>query len=504
VTGVGLQPETVVGEHYRLCRLLGEGGMGWVWEAVHVTTEARYALKFLKGGKDEDRRRFLREVRAAAAVHHPNVVAVHDFVELADASLVIVMELLEGETLGAVLKREKRIPLPALAAVLLPVVSALEAAHAIGIVHRDLKPDNVFLVRNANGEMTVKVLDFGVAKLLAVEGVAARTQAITGTGSMLGTPYYMSPEQVFSDKDLDERADLWSLGVVMYEALAGVRPTEAETIGRVLKRIMEAELDPITKHHADVPADVASLIGRMLSAERDRRPGLAEVRALLEQHAEVLVPSFSGAAREPDVDPHAATVSGPGATPRPTRSTPPPPSAPMKTEASPQLNTNSAMSMRPVRRSRARMRVLAAAAVALVAATVVVRQWGLRDAGTPAPVVTTLLPPTDQPSMVPSHASAEAPALPTAPSAPSPLSSEVAPKARATAMTVPFTRAPVSTGTASAMAADAAGAGVGSARPTAVSQPSCESGEVSSDGHCCPRGHVWQSGRCQRPLATSF
>jgi serine/threonine-protein kinase len=453
--------------------------MGWVWEAEHVTTHERYALKFLKGGKDEDRRRFLREVRAAGAIHHPNVVAVHDCVELPDASLVIVMELLHGETLGAVLVRERRISLPALAAILLPVVSALEAAHAIGIVHRDLKPDNVFLDVDANGTPRVKVLDFGVAKLTAVDGLAARTQAITGTGSMLGTPYYMSPEQVLSDKDLDARADVWSLGVVMYESLAGVRPTEAETIGRVLKLIMVAELAPITKHDADVPPDVASLIGRMLSAERDGRPSLGEVREVLEHHA--------------------------AATPRTARSTPPPrsvPPRPVPSAASPPANTNSAMSMLPVRRSRARTRVVAAAAVALVAATVVVRQWGLGGPPTLATTVTTMPPPTGQPSVAVSQASAEAPAPSTAPS---PVVSDVPPKA--TAVPVPLPRAPTSTGSsgpAAAPAVEAGAAGVGSARPAVVSQPPCEPGEVSSAGHCCPRGHVWQAGRCQRPLATSF
>ena len=128
------------------------------------------------------------------------------------------MDLLEGETLGAILRRDRRISLPDLSTILLPVLSALEAAHALGIIHRDLKPDNVFLCRTESS-LDVKVLDFGVAKLTATDGLAAQTQALTGTGSMVGTPYYMSPEQVFADKDLDARADIWSLGVIMYECL---------------------------------------------------------------------------------------------------------------------------------------------------------------------------------------------------------------------------------------------------------------------------------------------
>src|SRR5207302_644895 len=122
-------------------------------------------------------------------------------------------------SLAALFKRAGSLPVPTLCALLLPVASALEAAHALGIVHRDLKPDNVFLSRRGD-DVDVKVLDFGIAKLTAVDGLAARTQALTGTGSMIGTPYYMSPEQVVSEKDLDARADIWSLGVVLYEGLA--------------------------------------------------------------------------------------------------------------------------------------------------------------------------------------------------------------------------------------------------------------------------------------------
>ena len=314
-----LEAGAVVGDGrcaYRLDRVIGEGGMGYVWQATDEATGKPFALKVLKGGKDEDRRRFQREVRAAAAIHHPNVITVHDFIELPSGFLAIVMDLLEGETLGAVLRRDRRISLPDLATILLPVISALEAAHGLGIIHRDLKPDNVFLCRTASS-LDVKVLDFGVAKLTASDGLAAQTQALTGTGSMVGTPYYMSPEQVFADKDLDARADIWSLGVIMYECLTGVRPTEADTVGRVLKRIMVADIEPILAHCADLPEDVASLVGRMLSGNREKRPqGLAEIRDVLERHKGEQVPSFSEATSPPPVDPHAATVLTPDAAPR--------------------------------------------------------------------------------------------------------------------------------------------------------------------------------------------
>ena len=214
------------------------------------------------------------------------MIGVHDFVELPNGMLVMVMDLLEGETLGALLKRERRLAVADVAAIFLPVVSALQAAHAAGIVHRDLKPENIFLSERAGKDIEVKVLDFGVAKLTAVEGLAARTQALTGTGAILGTPYYMAPEQVVSEKDLDARADIWSLGIVMYECLAGVRPTEGDNVGRVLKRIILADFDPITKHCEDLPEDVASLVTKMLVGDRDLRiRDLAEVHDVLERHA---------------------------------------------------------------------------------------------------------------------------------------------------------------------------------------------------------------------------
>jgi eukaryotic-like serine/threonine-protein kinase len=333
--------------------------MGWVWEAVCIATDERVALKFLKGAKEEDRRRFLREVRAAAAIQHPNVIAVHEAFELADGTLVMVMDLLEGETLGAVLKREGRIGLPALAAIVLPVIAALEAAHGAGIVHRDLKPDNIFLARHATKNVTVKVLDFGVAKLTASEGLAARTQALTGTGTMVGTPYYMAPEQVVSEKDLDARADLWSLGVVMYECLSGVRPTEADNIGRVLKRILRAEFEPIRSHCDDLPDDVASLVSRMLTGDREKRTReLKDVADVLARYADASIPAFVGPAGTGSADALADTVASVSQPPL-TRAEP----------KAPVARTPPGSTPPPVSRARTRIRAaLVVAALVLVVA----------------------------------------------------------------------------------------------------------------------------------------
>jgi serine/threonine protein kinase len=244
-----------------------------VWAGVHAVTRRPVALKCLKQTKEHARRRFLREARAAAALEHPNVVAVHDLVELSDGALVMVMELLDGETLAARLQRRQRLALGEAAPIALDVVAAIRAAHAAGIIHRDLKPENIFLV--AGG--AAKVLDFGIAKLTAEEGDAARTRTLTRTGDVIGTPFYMSPEQVFGERDLDGRADVWSLGVILYECLTGRRPFQGENAGQIVKAIVQEERAAIGRA-AEVPRDVAQLIGRMLERERAARLGdLVEV-----------------------------------------------------------------------------------------------------------------------------------------------------------------------------------------------------------------------------------
>jgi len=290
-------PELTAGKEiagkYRLERLLGEGGMGAVWAARHLLTQKLVALKFLKQADPGTRRRFLREARAASAVGHPNVVSIHDLVELDDSTLFMVMDLLEGETLAARLAREHRLPLAETARILACVCSALGTAHHRGIIHRDLKPENVFLVRAGGDPPAVKVLDFGIAKLTAREGEAAETGALTGTGSMLGTPYYMAPEQVFAERDLDHRVDVWALGVMLFECLAGVRPTEAEGLGQIFKRITATDLPRLAEVAPDVPADVTALVERMLSRDRAERPSdLREVLETLTHHTRVTILPF--------------------------------------------------------------------------------------------------------------------------------------------------------------------------------------------------------------------
>ncbi|HZO12521.1 MAG TPA: serine/threonine-protein kinase, partial [Polyangiaceae bacterium] len=275
-----LRPGVVVGDRYRLERLLGEGGMGSVWSATHILTEGTFALKFLKGAESPELgRRLLREGRAACAVEHPNVREVHDVLELDDGLPVLVMERLEGESLAQRLAREEKLSTDEMVRILHPVVSAVGTAHALGVIHRDLKPENIFLTATNQ----VKVLDFGIAKVTPLE--ASQGETGTSTGMLFGTPCYMAPEQVFGEKDADYRIDIWALGLIMYRVLTGVLPTQADNVGQIMKAIVTRPFRPVEQLVVDLPPDLAELIARMLERNRDDRPAsLVEVQAVLSKH----------------------------------------------------------------------------------------------------------------------------------------------------------------------------------------------------------------------------
>jgi serine/threonine-protein kinase len=220
----------------KLVRPLGEGGMGAVWVADHLALRTQVVVKFIASGlKDskEATERFSREAAAAAQVKSPHVVQTFDHGFTPDGHPYIVMELLEGRDLGAFLDAERRCSPQLVVEIIAQLARALDRAHERGIIHRDIKPGNIFLCDGGRGEVFVKLLDFGIAKGVEIPRVDSGTK----TGAMIGSPFYMSPEQILGSKSIDHRSDLWSVGVVAYEALTGDNPFDAETMGGLAIKI---------------------------------------------------------------------------------------------------------------------------------------------------------------------------------------------------------------------------------------------------------------------------
>ena len=234
-----------VGGKYRLARLIGEGAMGAVWSAVNERTEREVAIKLVSCSavSTDLRHRLLREARACGRIRHPNVVELYDVGETEQGDPFLVMERLAGETLEQRIDREGRLPVDDAARIALEIALALRAAHDARIVHRDLKPANVFLHQAPDAfQPVVKVVDFGVSKILSPTEASS-----TVTGSAVGTPAYMSPEQARGERDVDHRADLWALGVVLFELLTGTRPFLGETPYTVVAAILSGPIPRVSE-----------------------------------------------------------------------------------------------------------------------------------------------------------------------------------------------------------------------------------------------------------------
>lgn len=260
---------------YLIVRALGEGGMGLVYEAEHPGLGKRVALKTLRPSLADDAEvvaRFLREGMAAARIRHPNVVDVTD-VGTERGLPYLVMEMLDGETLGALVERGPLDP-EAVAALLLPVCAAVAAAHARGVLHRDLKPDNVLLARTPHGPAQPKVLDFGIAKILGEDA----SLSLTSTAAVLGTPFYMSPEQARGARDLDARADQYALGVMLYECATGQKPFQASSLLALAAEITNGTLRPPRALRPELSEDFEAVVLRAMARNPDGR--FPSVRAL--------------------------------------------------------------------------------------------------------------------------------------------------------------------------------------------------------------------------------
>jgi serine/threonine protein kinase len=288
--GDELLPGTAVGD-YDIEGEIGHGGMGVVYRATHPVIGKQAAIKVLRRDMAKNRdtvERFIQEARSVNQIGHPNIVDIFAFGTLADGRPYLMMDLLGGESLRARLRRGP-LHLSEAASVLDEVAFALAATHAKGIVHRDLKPDNVFLVERQGRWPEVKLLDFGLAKLVTAENAPVRTH----TGIMLGTPDYMAPEQIRRRGTIDARVDIYALGVLAFESLTGQRPLPpGEGYDAMLARCEQPapEISSIAPH---LPRELGYLVDGMLLKEPEARPTLADVRATLKRLRAVLPTQWS-------------------------------------------------------------------------------------------------------------------------------------------------------------------------------------------------------------------
>jgi serine/threonine protein kinase len=276
--GVAVDPllGRVIADKYRIIKVLGRGGMGSVYEGQHLLLDRTVAIKVLRGNIAADERaatRFIREAKAAAKIEHPNAVTIYDFGVLQDGNAYLVMEFIRGCSLRQILYQEKQIPTAQCVEWIAQVCGALEVAHQQGIIHRDLKPENIMLKSNPDGTITVKVVDFGLAKLVTGDGEDASSKHLTQTGEVMGTPHYMAPE--FYDADLiDKRADIYAIGVILYEMLTGDTPFTG-TMQSVIGGHLFKKPEPLLNRQAGISPALNEVVLAALHKQKDLRIGSA-------------------------------------------------------------------------------------------------------------------------------------------------------------------------------------------------------------------------------------
>ncbi len=279
----------VLASKYQVERVLGIGGMGVVVAARHMQLEQRVAIKFMRveaaqhaNGVD----RFLREARAVVALSSEHVAKVLDVGTLESGAPYMVMEYLAGADLGEVLKTKGPLSVADTVNTVLQACEALAEAHMLGIVHRDLKPSNLFATTRRDGTQLIKVLDFGISKTVDLNNTQAGRPSLTASGLLIGSPLYMSPEQLRSAKAADARSDIWSLGVILFELLTGRAPFGADTLGETLARIIAEPAPPVRSIRADIPEGLAAVIAQCLERDLQRRiQSVAELSTRLAPYA---------------------------------------------------------------------------------------------------------------------------------------------------------------------------------------------------------------------------
>lgn len=282
-TSVPVAEGDVLAGKYRVEKVLGQGAMGVVVAAKHIHLDQRVAIKFLTGrATREVLGRFQREAQAASKLRNEHIARVIDFGDLDGGLPYLVMEYLSGQDLQQVLKAEGPLPMHEAIGHILQVCEAMAEAHSAGIIHRDLKPSNLFLTMGSDGSKMVKVLDFGIAKAMGAPDEPEGGMSLTRTEAVLGSPLYMSIEQVRSSRDVDARADIYSIGAILYQLLTGRVPYEAQTFPELILKLGTEEPPPPSMFRADIPPPLEETILRCLERDRTKRfPNLGELAAAL-------------------------------------------------------------------------------------------------------------------------------------------------------------------------------------------------------------------------------
>jgi serine/threonine-protein kinase len=271
-----------LGERYKLIRPLGRGSMAEVWAALDRMSSNQVAIKViseLMALSTQAHRRFEREMQVIGSIHHANVVAMLDHGQVDDGRPYLVMELVEGDSFGEYLKKSGKLGPRGTLALISQVLDGLEAAHELGIVHRDLKPDNVYLAWLPSGKRRVKILDFGVAHTLEYTA-QSNAGRLTTTGSILGSPRYMSLEVARGSPDIDRRADVFGVGATMYHAFTGHPPFDGDGIGQILNRIFKHAIEPLAQQRPDLPERLIRCVDKALAHAPDDRYATAHERKL--------------------------------------------------------------------------------------------------------------------------------------------------------------------------------------------------------------------------------
>jgi len=441
----GVREGDLLAGKYRIEKVLGAGGMGVVVAARHIHLDDHVAIKFLLPetlSNAEAVARFGREARAAVKIKSEHVARVSDVGTLENGAPYMVMEYLDGADLSGWLRQKGALPVEQAAEFVLQACEAIAEAHALGIVHRDLKPANLFVVRRPDGTPSVKVLDFGISKVTGPQGSASGMD-MTKTSSVMGSPLYMSPEQMHSSKDVDARSDIWALGVILYELLSGDSPFTANTMPELVVRILSAPPEPLREKRPDAPPGIEAVILKCLERDRAQRyQNVAELALALypfaPKRSKISVDRVSGVLKAAGIS--ASTLSVPA-----------PPSEPPSTA---RVGAGTAASWgntasKPTNNTALYAGVTGGVMVAVIGAVLFFRHGGSTSESAaiqpsaPAPA-TALAAPEPPATATPAAATPEtaAPAIAPAPSPPPAASASAAPSASAPEPPRPAARSP--------------------------------------------------------------